>query len=95
MSEKMTVTRVNNIGLKFKLTEESRWKTLVTLGNRAYLMDISLEVFLAAWYRWQIKGELIQFAFDMLSDDEREFLMTGIDAQQWEEIFKLEDTIND
>lgn len=86
--EKLIVERVNNIGLKFKLTEESRRETLVTLGNRAYLMKIPFEVFLAAWYKWQMKGELIQHAFHMLNDDEREFLMSGIDAQQWNEIFK-------
>jgi len=86
--EKLVVTRVNNIGLKFKLTEESHKETLVTLGNKAYLMKIPMPVFLAAWYNWQMKGMFIQDAFHMLNDDEREFLMTGITSEQWNEIFK-------
>ena len=86
--EKLVVTRVNNIGLKFKLTEESYKETLVTLGNKAYLMKVSLPIFLAAWYQWQMKGMFIQDAFSMLTDDEREFLMTGITSEQWNEIFK-------
>jgi len=89
--DKLVVTKVNNIGLKFKLTEESRYETLVTLGNKAMLMKISIEVFLAAWYRWQIKGDFIQVAFHMLSDNEREFLMTGLTEEQWDEIFRSEE----
>jgi hypothetical protein len=88
MSEKLTVTRTNNIGLKFKLTEESRYGTLVTLGNKAMLIKVSLEIFLASWYRWQMRGDKVQEAFSMLSADEREFLMSGITSQEWDEIFK-------
>ena len=88
MTEKLIKVRVNNIGLKYTITEESRYETLVTLGNRAMLMKVSIEIFLAAWYKWQVRGDFIQDAFSMLNDNEREFLMTGIDAEQWNLIFK-------
>lgn len=86
--EKLTKVRVNNIGLKYTITEESRYETLVTLGSRAMLMKISIEVFLACWYKWQVRGDFIQDAFSMLNDNEREFLMTGIDEEQWNTIFQ-------
>jgi hypothetical protein len=37
--------------------------------------------------RWQA-GEMIQNVFPRLTADEREFLMTGITAQEWEDTFK-------
>jgi hypothetical protein len=36
--------------------------------------------------RWQ-NGELIQIAMPNLSPDEREFLMTGITAEEWADTF--------
>ena len=86
--EKLTKVRVNNIGLKYTITEESRYETLVTLGNRAMLMKIAIEIFLVCWYKWQVRGDFIQDAFSMLSDSQREFLLTGIDDEQWNLIFQ-------
>jgi|TARA_R100001129_G_scaffold101663_1_gene69576 hypothetical protein len=40
--------------------------------------------------RWQ-GGELIQDVFPYLSDDQREFLKTGITAEEWEEAFGEEE----
>ena len=40
--------------------------------------------------RWQ-GGELIQDVFPHLSDDQREFLKTGITAEEWEEAFGEEE----
>lgn len=36
--------------------------------------------------RWQ-EGELIQKAMPHLSDDDREFLMTGITPEEWDAMF--------
>ena len=36
--------------------------------------------------RWKA-GELIQVAMPQLTDDEREFIMTGITAEEWEDMF--------
>lgn len=36
------------------------------------------------------EGKLIQDAFPYLSPDEREFLMTGLTPQEWEDLFKDE-----
>ncbi len=40
--------------------------------------------------RWHA-GELIQDVFPNLSDDQREFLKTGITAEEWEEAFGEEE----
>ena len=37
--------------------------------------------------RWQ-NGELIQKVFPFLSKDQREFLMTGVTAEEWDAEFK-------
>lgn len=37
------------------------------------------------------KGKLIQNAFDFLSDDEREFLLTGLTCKEWDELFPPEE----
>jgi len=36
---------------------------------------------------WLDRGMLIQDAMPNLSDDEREYAMTGISASQWDEMF--------
>lgn len=40
--------------------------------------------------RW-LGGENIQRVFTNLTDDEREFLLTGITADEWDETFPEED----
>lgn len=40
-----------------------------------------------SYYNWQNGGMLIQEAFPYLTNDEREFLLTGIVPQEWDEIF--------
>ncbi|MFO0000012.1 MAG: hypothetical protein ACK559_02690 [bacterium] len=40
--------------------------------------------------RWQA-GELIQNAMPNLSADDREFVMTGITAEEWDEAFGEDD----
>lgn len=39
--------------------------------------------------RWA-QGELIQNVMPHLSDDDREFIMTGVTPEEWEEEFKEE-----
>lgn len=37
--------------------------------------------------RWE-EGELIQDVFPSLSNDDREFIMTGITPDEWDSVFK-------
>lgn len=58
-------------------------KTSMATG-RARTLD--LPVTQAQLEAWQ-NGELIQRAMPNLSPDEREFLMTGITNEEWDELF--------
>lgn len=46
---------------------------------------VDLPVTKAELERWS-NGELIQYVFPHLSDDDREFLMTGITPEEWDSI---------
>lgn len=46
-------------------------------------------------YRWQHGGELIQNVFPNLTPDQREFLLTGITAEEWNAVFKDRDSDRD
>ena len=50
--------------------------------TRTLDLDVTLEEY-AAWRA----GELIQVAMPRRNADEREFIMTGITAEEWEEMF--------
>jgi hypothetical protein len=50
--------------------------------TRTFDLDVTEAEILA----WQA-GELIQNAMPRLDADEREFIMTGITAEEWEEMF--------
>jgi len=48
--------------------------------------EMDLDITLDQINRWN-SGELIQNVFTNLSNDEREFLMTGITPEEWDEVF--------
>jgi len=54
--------------------------------------ELELDVTQEQLDRWQ-NGELIQNVFPHLSVDEREFLMTGIIGEEWNEL--MEDEVRD
>lgn len=44
--------------------------------------------FLECYRMWKYDGMLIQQAFPMLNEDQREFLLTGMTADEWDNLFK-------
>tara|TARA_R110002020_G_scaffold2578_1_gene12312 strand:- start:25 stop:234 length:210 start_codon:yes stop_codon:yes gene_type:complete len=54
------------------------------LTGRVNTMEISMEP--ADFQSWK-NGELIQNALPYLTSDEREFIKTGIYANEWEDLF--------
>ena len=48
--------------------------------------DMDPKEFDKAYDEWK-NGEYIQVAFSDLNEDEREFIMTGITPEEWEEMF--------
>lgn len=53
-------------------------------------IPISVEAYALGMQAWK-RGELIQNAFPMLSPADREFLMSGITPEEWDEMFSDED----
>lgn len=50
-------------------------------------MGINFNAFMDAYNSWQSIGEPIQWAFSMLTADEREFIKTGISPEEWDAMF--------
>ena len=50
------------------------------------IIGIDIQTFFQAFNAWD-SGELLQDAFPTLSTDEREFIKTGITAQEWDAMF--------
>ena len=46
-------------------------------------------------YEWQQRGVMIQNAMPNLTADQREFLMTGVTAEEWKEMWGDEDIVED
>ena len=60
-----------------EITKTSRFSGVTRTLN----LDVTLDEY-AAWRG----GELIQVAMPRLNADEREFIMTGVTAEEWEEM---------
>lgn len=90
MKDKLVVYRTNDHGLKFVIIEESLDTISVKLCDKVITINTTMAVFLACWYKWQVKEMFIQDAFPNLNANEREFLMTGITSEEWGKIFNSE-----
>jgi len=90
----MILERINPMGLKYALVEEGDKTRIVLLSRRTatdpkkeMVVDMDINLISAMWYRWQMKGMMVQRAFERLTAEQREFLMTGITPTEWKEIF--------
>lgn len=60
------------------------------LSGKTHTMDLDITEDQIA--RYQLGGELVQTVFPHLPPEEREFIMTGIPANEWDEAFaEMED----
>jgi 7,8-dihydro-6-hydroxymethylpterin-pyrophosphokinase len=57
-----------------------------TSAQSGITRTLDLDLTLEEYTSWR-GGELIQNAMPRLNADEREFLMTGITAEEWKEMF--------
>lgn len=61
-----------------EVTKKSKWSGIV----RTKHIDITYEQYM----RWFNNGELIQNVMPELTDDEREFLVSGMTPEEWDEM---------
>ena len=85
----MLLNRVNNKGQQYRLREIFGLpeKIHVETGKKSMIFNASIHAMNDAWYKW-MDGYFIQEAFHFLTPEEREFLITGITPDEWNEIFK-------
>lgn len=67
---------------EMQITRQSQWS--------GQIRTLDIPVTYDQLYEWQ-RGTLIQNAMPNLTPDQREFLMTGITAEEWEEMWNRED----
>lgn len=79
-------------------TSDDNTKTVIkalNLYNQEVEMTINIPygIFLTQWENYA-NGDLIQNAFPTLSAEEREFIISGTDSKEWEEMFLTTGTEN-
>jgi hypothetical protein len=77
----------NSRGLKFHLRVVDGSHIAVTTMGVTRIMSMGINDFIRRWDGWLTGGKHIQQAFDNLKADDREFLMTGITPEMWNEMF--------
>jgi len=87
------LNRVNRFGMQFRLREifGNPDKTSVHYGEKSMVVPASIQEMSDGWFLWVQSGYLIQDAFPKLDADQREFLITGLLPEEWEEKFPAED----
>ena len=84
----MTITRINKTGRQYYLVTMPGGRTLISTHDKEIIVGHTIEELSQSWYDWMITGLNIQTAFKYLSDDEREFILTGITSDEWNEMWK-------
>lgn len=87
----MQITRTNKMGVTYRLTDMGDGTTKISIGTKCIVVYAHIDRVSQSWYSWQMNGAYIQTAFSYLSAGEREFIMTGINDKEWDEIFTQEE----
>jgi hypothetical protein len=82
--------RVNKMNKVYNLKEVSDGKTEISTAYNKIVVNYAIQDLSQSWYDWMITGLNIQTAFRYLSDDEREFILTGITSDEWDKLWKEE-----
>lgn len=70
---------------------ESFGVSVVGAHGKLIYVGHSTEVLLRGKHAYEVEGKHIQDAFPFLTDNEREFILTGITAEEWDELFGEEE----
>ena len=83
------IIRTNKIGLTFKLSSinSNQTKVVCVDNSKTLTLNGNFDTINQAWFAWQMKGMHVQVAFNFLSADEREFLLTAITPDEWNALF--------
>jgi len=81
--------RVNRMGVRYTLVELVDGGTEIQLTGKSKKIHTThdIETISQGWYHY-MNGKMVQDAFEFMSSDEREFIMTGITGAEWDAMFK-------
>lgn len=85
------LNRENRSGLKYSLFAENETQTRIVHNKKYIVVDMTIDELSQCWYNWQMRGMTIQLAFKNMPAEYREFLLTGITPDEWNDIFKEEE----
>lgn len=71
--------------------EDFNGNTIIGVHGKTLVVNHSVDRILQGKHDYEFRGELIQDAFPFLTYDEREFILTGITAGEWDELFGEEE----
>ena len=79
--------RKNKLGMNYRISQRdgeqfARLKT----DDKEIRINCTLGDLNRAWHKWSYEGKLIQEAFPFLSNDEREFIMSGLTPNDFAEL---------
>lgn len=92
MNETRGVAVLNTMGLRYVLDELDNDETRIYFYDRegkSIVVKCKYEEMIRRWHKWRHASPSvhIQEAFDNLSNEEREFLITGLTPNEWNKIF--------
>lgn len=61
-------------------------KTKIVYNKKFIEINMNINELSQCWFNWQMRGQYIQDAFRELSNAEREFILTGITPDEWNEL---------
>jgi len=76
------------MGIQYHITEMPTGGIAIRTQDKQIIVKYPFEKINQAWYDWVMLGHMVQEAFKFMTPDEREFIMTGITADEWVELFK-------
>lgn len=80
------MNRVNRIGIKFTLVELNAQNTEIRTGAKFITVQHNIHKLSQSWYDWIQHGQMVQHAFDYLTMDEREFILSGLTIDEFNEL---------
>lgn len=69
------------------LTQISEYETEINYQGKLLVVKQPYDKMDRSLYLFECKNYFIQDAFPYLTEDEREFILTGIIAEEWDEMF--------
>lgn len=78
----------NRMGVSYTVTSTGPVEVEVKVNSKKLAVRASIQQMEEGWIRWTVQGNMVQDAFPFLSSSEREFLMTGITDDEWDQLFK-------